>query len=96
MSIVPRIRDIHMYVGSVSEWMESVGVSWEDKDAIYCDHCPERDNEGFPWTCPKYCPNRKGQLGWIELNAEEDFGIFIESIQSLATSQSPEVNRNAP
>lgn len=87
MSIVPRIRDIHMYVGTVSEWMESVGVSWEDKDAFYCDHCHERDNEGFPWSCPKFCSNRRFELERIEWNAEEDFGIFMELINIQASDE---------
>lgn len=87
MSIVPRIRDIHMYVGTVSEWMDSVGVSWEDKDAIYCDHCPERENEGFPWSCPKLCPNRKHELQRKEWDAEEDFGIFMDMQESGEKTQ---------
>jgi len=82
MNIVPSRRAINMYVGTVSDWMESVGVSWEDKDAFYCDHCPERDNEYFPWSCDKLCPNRKHELQRIEWNAEEDFGIFMDAIQS--------------
>lgn len=93
MTIVPRIRDIHMYVGTVSDWMDSVGVSWEDADAIYCEHCPERDNESFPWTCPKYCPNRKGQLEMIEINAEYDFGIFMEALDMQSSDDTAEVEQ---
>ncbi len=82
MSIVPSRRAIEMYVGSVSEWMESVGVSWEDKDQFYCEDCFERENDGFPWTCDKLCENRKFQLERIEWQAEEGFGAFIDLVQS--------------
>lgn len=82
MRIVPRIEDIHKYVGTVSEWMESVGVSWEDKDQFYCDWCYERENENFPWSCDKLCPNRKFEMEKIEWNAEEDFGAFMDLVQS--------------
>lgn len=90
MRIVPRIEDIHKYVGTVSEWMDSVGVSWEDKDAFYCDQCPERENENFPWSCDKLCPNRKHELQRIEWNAEEDFGIFMNLQESTPTTKGNE------
>ena len=90
MSIVPSRRAINMYVGTVSDWMESVGVSGADKDALYCDHCPERDNEDFPWSCDKLCPNRKGQLFWKELNAEEDFGIFMKALDMQSMGDTDE------
>jgi len=88
MRIVPRIEDIHKYVGTVSEWMESVGVSWEDADAFYCDHCPERDNDDFPWGCDKLCSNRKFQLERIEMDAEVDFGAFMDLISDFQSSVS--------
>ena len=87
MSIVPSRCVINMYVGTISEWMESVGVSWEDKDAFYCDHCPERDNDDFPWSCPKRCSKRKHELQRIEWNAEEDFGIFMDMQDSRGQTQ---------
>jgi len=53
MRILPTDRAIKMYVGSWSEWMESVGVSWDDEyDVLYedeifelenCQLCPDED-----------------------------------------------------
>lgn len=77
MRIVPRIEDIHKYVGTVSDWMESVGVSWEDADQFYCDYCPERDHEDFPWSCPNRCENKKFHMEMKEIDAEIAFGDFM-------------------
>jgi hypothetical protein len=41
MSIVPSDKAVKLYVGSWGEWMESVGVSWEDAEDIdECEGCP--------------------------------------------------------
>lgn len=44
MSILPTDRAVKMYVGSWSEWMESVGVCWEDAEEGY--GCPHIFEEG--------------------------------------------------
>ena len=34
MSIVPSDKAVKLYVGSWGAWLESVGVSWEDKEEM--------------------------------------------------------------
>ena len=68
------------------EVMEATGAFAENEylrdvyegRVISCDHCFERENDNFPWSCPNYCPNRKFELERIEWQAEEDFGAFME------------------
>lgn len=42
MSILPSDEAVKNYVGSWAEWMDSIGVSWEDAELEYYDYtdCP--------------------------------------------------------
>ena len=91
MSIVPRVEDIHKFVGSVQEWMDSVGVSWEDAYAFDCSDCYRIEDEDFPWNCPNPCPNKQFQLTMKIFDMEDNWAPFWESIvsQQLRTSPDP-------
>jgi len=56
MSVLPSDRAVKRYVGSWGEWMESVGVSWEDanQEPDPCEGCPHMND--FPEECPLECP----------------------------------------
>ena len=82
MSIVPRVEDIHKFVGSVQEWMDSVGVSWEDAYAFDCSDCYRIEDEDFPWNCPNSCPNKQFQLTMKIFDMEDNWAPFWESIVS--------------
>ena len=64
MSILPSDRDVKRFVGSWAEWMDSVGVSWEDADCIdECEGCPVELSSGeadIPKECWKEsCPYKE-------------------------------------
>jgi len=59
MSVLPCDEAVKQYVGSWGEWMESVGVSWDDEEEDYgllsivppkCDECSTFDCENCPAT----------------------------------------------
>ena len=60
--VLPNDKSIKLYVGSWAEWMESVGVSWEDADVdVYYGDCPNYSDEKgtvcececFDFKCPQ-------------------------------------------
>lgn len=50
MRTLPTDKAVQMYVGSWGEYLDSIGVSWEDEEAyyddefeiMYCDRCPDQ------------------------------------------------------
>lgn len=76
----PEARELWEITGALAEEQYLRDV-YEGR-ILSCDHCFERENEGFPWTCPDNCPNKKGQLEWKEIDAEIDFGLFMCLIDS--------------
>lgn len=53
MRILPTDKAVKQYVGSWSEWMESVGVSWEDAEELNeCPHIFEDISEYPDEKCP--------------------------------------------
>jgi len=79
------------------EVMEATGAFAENEylrdvyegRVLSCDHCFEREKDDFPWSCPNYCPNKKTQLEWKDMDAEMDFGAFMKA-QELQTSNTTE------
>ena len=80
MRTIPDRRSIEMYVGSMGEFLDSIGVSWDDAEDRGCLDCSEQDNEGRPWSCPNECPEKAHQLEWKDIDAEAGFGDFWVSI----------------
>lgn len=76
MRIIPDRRSVEMYVGTMDEFLDSIGVSWADAEDRGCLDCPEHDNEGWPWSCPQSCPEKDSQLDWKDLEAGAGFGDF--------------------
>jgi len=79
MRNIPTTAEVHAFVGTWAEWMDSVGVSWEDENRG-CYDCPKHEDEGWPWSCPNICPEKQHQLEWKEIDAETGFGDFWASI----------------
>jgi len=57
-----------------------------------CSVCPYResaemfDDEDWPWSCPNECSQKKYELEWKDLDAEEGFGDFWASIEEMSIS----------
>jgi len=84
MSILPTDKAVKMYVGSWSEWMESVGVSWEDanQEPEPCEGC--LDMNEYP-DCPVSC-NYRLRERLVELygeNASWDQEYWNQSMDAL-------------
>ena len=88
MSGMPSDRAVKRYVGSWAEWMDSVGVSWEDLEQMEkegydfdeyefelenCQHCPDQD------TCVIEPEEREDECHFIRPSSQEATHQSLES-----------------